>query len=58
MHVTARMAVFTIVATLAYLGLAALGEAGLGRISPIRRWSHWPSSPWRWPCRRCSPVAI
>jgi len=30
MHVTARMAVFTIVATLAYLGLAALGEGGLG----------------------------
>jgi len=30
MHVTPRMAVFTIVATLAYLGLAALGEGGLG----------------------------
>ena len=33
-------------------------RAGLGRISPIRRWSRWPSSPWRWPCRRCSPAAI
>ena len=30
MHVAPRMAVFTIVATLAYLGLAALGEGGLG----------------------------
>ncbi len=30
MHVTPRMAVFTVVATLAYLGLAALGEGGLG----------------------------
>ena len=30
MQVTPRMAVFTIVATLAYLGLAAAGEGGLG----------------------------
>ena len=30
MHVSLRMAVFTFVATLAYLGLAALGEGGLG----------------------------
>ena len=29
MHVTPRMAVFTIVATLAYLGLAAVGEGGI-----------------------------
>ncbi len=29
MHVSLRMAVFTFVATLAYLGLAALGEGGL-----------------------------
>jgi protein-S-isoprenylcysteine O-methyltransferase Ste14 len=31
MHVTPRMAVFTVVATLAYLWLAALGEGGVGR---------------------------
>jgi protein-S-isoprenylcysteine O-methyltransferase Ste14 len=30
MQVTLRMAVFTIVVTLAYLGLAAIGEGGLG----------------------------
>ena len=30
MHATPRMAVFTIVGTLAYLGLAAIGEGGLG----------------------------
>jgi protein-S-isoprenylcysteine O-methyltransferase Ste14 len=30
MHVTPRMAAFTIVGTLAYLGLAALGEGGFG----------------------------
>jgi protein-S-isoprenylcysteine O-methyltransferase Ste14 len=30
MHVTLRMAIFTMVATLAYLALAALGEGGLG----------------------------
>ncbi len=30
MQVSLRMAIFTVVATLAYLGLAALGEGGLG----------------------------
>jgi len=30
MHVTLRMAVATIVATAAYLGLAVIGEGGLG----------------------------
>ena len=59
MHVTPRMAVFTVVATLAYLGLAALGEGGLGPfLVPSAPGRAGASSPWRSPCRRCSPAAI
>jgi len=58
MHVTPRMAILTIVGALAYLGLAVVGEGGLGPSSPIHPSPRSSSFLWRSPRRRCSPAAI
>lgn len=46
MKISARLALFAIVVTLAYLGLAVWGMGGFAAFFPMRRWWSWCWQPW------------